>query len=61
MAPQNAGRTTLTSTLSHCKQSHQVRILVTLYQILTPMAFNLGVEFPQQYEEAISSFNVRRR
>ena len=60
MAPQNA-ETTLTSTLSHCKQSHQVRILVTLYQILTPMAFNLGVEFPEQYETTISSFNVRRR
>ena len=37
----------------------QVRTAVTLYQIVTPMAFNLGVEFPDNYEQIVSSFEVR--
>ena len=40
-------------------QNLQVRIAVTLYQIITPMAFNLGVEFPDNYEQMVSSFEVR--
>ena len=41
-------------------QNLQVRIVVTLYQIITPMAFNLGIEFPDNYEQVVSSFEVRR-
>ena len=40
-------------------QNLQVRIVVTLYQIITPMAFNLGIEFPDNYEQVVSSFEVR--
>ena len=32
--------------------------MVTMYQILSPMAFNLGVEFPPSYEENVAHFDV---
>ena len=38
--------------------SQKLRILVGLYQIISPMAFNLGVEFPSMFQETVSSFKV---
>jgi hypothetical protein len=37
--------------------SSKVRILVTLYQIISPMGFNLGVRFPDAFTEVLSALD----
>ena len=48
----------LAGTVNHFVSSQKVRTVVTLYQIVSPMAFNLGVTFPAKYTEAVSSLVV---
>ena len=37
--------------------SQKVRILFTLYQIMSPMALNLGVRMPPRFTRWLSSFD----
>jgi hypothetical protein len=41
----------------HILGSQKFRILLTLYQIISPMAYNLGIRFPVNMTSVLSSFN----
>ena len=46
-----------TKMIGNIAESHVVKILLTLYQILSPVSFNLGVEFPPMVTNAMSAFD----
>ena len=50
--------TTNRRAVNHVVSSQKVRIVVTLYQIVSPMAFNLGVEFPAMFTKTVSAMKV---
>ena len=46
----------LTKFVGNVMESHAVKILLTLYQILSPISFNMGVQFPPMVTDALSFF-----
>ena len=47
----------ITNFLIHLVESSMVKILLTFYQIASPLALNLGVKFPPHVTQALESFN----